>query len=87
VADRPTQRVRVYPNPAENFVKVDVMGFDRVLTCSTFDSFGRKIETKVISRRSDTETFELQVETLAKGIYFVEISDGVHRGTIRLIKS
>jgi hypothetical protein len=80
-------RVRVYPNPAEEFVKVDVIGFDRKLTYTLFDSFGRRLETKSIARRSDTETFELQVGSLSKGIYFVEISDGLNRGTVRLIKS
>lgn len=87
IAERPSQRVRVYPNPAENFVKVDVMGFDRELSCTTYDSFGRKLETRLIARRNEIETFELSIENLSKGIYFVEISDGLHRGTIRLIKS
>jgi hypothetical protein len=87
VTEMPGQRLRVYPNPAENFVNIDAMGFDRNLTYSLFDSFGRRLETRLISRRSDTETFELSLTQLAKGIYFVELSDGQHRGTIRLIKS
>jgi hypothetical protein len=66
---------------------VDVMGFDRELSCTTYDSFGRKLETRLIARRNEIETFELSIENLSKGIYFVEISDGLHRGTIRLIKS
>jgi len=87
VTEQTSRRVRIYPNPAENFVMVDAMGFDRDLSYSIFDSFGRKLETRIIARRNATETFELSVEFLAKGIYFVELSDGLHRGTIRLIKS
>ena len=87
VVERPSSRVRVYPNPADDAVKVDVVGFDRNLTYSIFDSFGRKLETRAVSRRNETETFELSVAFLAKGIYFVEIYDGLQRGTIRLIKS
>ena len=87
VTEQTSQRVRVYPNPAENFVKVDVMGFDREVICTTYDSFGRKLETRLITRRNEIETFELSIENLSKGIYFVEITDGLHRGTIRLIKS
>ena len=79
--------MRVYPNPADDAVKVDVVGFDRNLSYSIFDSFGRKLETRAVSRRNETETFELSVAFLAKGIYFVEIYDGLQRGTIRLIKS
>jgi hypothetical protein len=87
VVERPSSRVRVYPNPADDAVKVDVVGFDRNLSYSIFDSFGRKLETRAVSRRNETETFELSVAFLAKGIYFVEIYDGLQRGTIRLIKS
>ena len=87
IVEQPAHRVRIYPNPADDVVKLDVMGFDRKLTYTLFDSFGRRLETKSIARRSDTETFELQVGSLSKGIYFVEISDSLNRGTIRLIKS
>ncbi len=87
VAELSSGRVRIYPNPAENFVKVDAVGFDRELSYTIFDSFGRKLETKEVARKNVTETFELSVEFLAKGIYFVEVSDGLNRGTIRLIKS
>jgi hypothetical protein len=87
VSEQPSRRVRIYPNPAENVVKVDAIGFDRNLSYTLFDSFGRKLETKAVSRRNETETFEMSVDFLAKGIYFVEISDGKNRGTIRLIKS
>jgi hypothetical protein len=81
------QRVSVYPNPTENLVTIDAMGFDRTLTYSLFDQMGRRLEFRMVERRSTSDTFELSMGNLAKGIYFVEISDGVRRGTIRVVKS
>jgi hypothetical protein len=63
------------------------MGFDRTLTYSLFDQMGRRLEFRMVERRSTSDTFELSMGNLAKGIYFVEISDGVRRGTIRVVKS
>jgi len=45
------------------------------------------LEFRMVERRSTSDTFELSMGNLAKGIYFVEISDGVRRGTIRVVKS
>jgi hypothetical protein len=87
VSELPKHRVRIYPNPAESIVTVDVAGFSRKLTYSVYDSFGRKLEVREVVRKNDTETFEIQVGNMSKGIYFVEVSDGLKRGTIRLIKS
>jgi hypothetical protein len=80
-------RVSVYPNPTENLITIDAMGFDRSLTYSLFDQMGRRLESRMVERRSSSETFELSMGNFAKGIYFVEIWDGQNRGTIRVIKS
>ncbi|MFM2202301.1 MAG: hypothetical protein RL040_1501, partial [Bacteroidota bacterium] len=34
----------------------------------------------------DTDKFELLISHLENGIYFLEILDGVHRGTHRIVK-
>ncbi|MFN5295095.1 MAG: T9SS type A sorting domain-containing protein, partial [Flavobacteriales bacterium] len=80
-------RVSVYPNPTENLITIDAMGFDRSLTYSLFDQMGRRLESRMVERRSSSDTFELSMGNFANGIYFVEIWDGQNRGTIRVIKS
>jgi len=87
ITQQSVSRVRVYPNPTSGMVRIDAIGFGRTLSYALYDAFGRKIDTGNIMRKTETETFELSLESRPKGLYFVELLDGTQRGTIRLIKS
>ena len=86
VDEQHATRLRIYPNPAESTVRIDAMGYGAVLNYQMYDSFGRKLESNQMARKRETDSFELSVAHLARGIYYIEITDGVHRGTHRFIK-
>ncbi len=86
VAETPTRTFRIFPNPTKGTVQMDMMGFDRVLHYSVFDSFGRKVDSGSVVRKSETETFELSLEDHSEGVYFVEINDGKNRGSARIMR-
>jgi hypothetical protein len=79
-------KVRIYPNPAQNSIQIDAIGFGSELTYNLYDSFGRKLESKKIARKREMDTIELSISHLANGIYYIELNDGLRRGTHRLIK-
>jgi len=79
-------RIRIYPIPAENSVQIDAIGYGSDLSCNLYDAFGRTLESTKLSKKRGTDSFELSIAHLAKGIYFLEIRDGVHRGTHRIVK-
>ena len=86
VDEQHATRLRIYPNPAERTIRIDAMGYGAVLNYQMYDSFGRKLESNQMARKRETDSFELSVAHLARGIYYIEITDGAHRGTHRFIK-
>lgn len=87
LAELPAHRVRIYPNPTESVVNIDAMGYDRVVTYTVFDGMGRRMDSKIVVRKSETEIFELSMVQLPKGLYFVQLNDGQRRGTFRVVKN
>jgi hypothetical protein len=74
--------VMVSPNPAKDFIVVNISGFKKVEYLSITDVEGRKVyETKVPS-----SNFQLPISNLQKGIYFVEVNNGKQKGVRKFLK-
>ena len=71
----------VYPNPTADFIFIENKEVNE-FQCSIFDSYGKRIYNNTFSDVNQ----QIQLEHLAKGIYFVEIRSEDKRGTKRIIK-
>ncbi|NPD46060.1 MULTISPECIES: T9SS type A sorting domain-containing protein [unclassified Lentimicrobium] len=65
----------IYPNPADEFIKVEISDFDSEINYQILDLSGRMI----LNQRKNTlnsQEIEINVSQLQKGIYFLRLFDG-----------
>ena len=62
--------VKVYPNPASSKTNICVNGLDNKATITVSDMQGNII----LSNQINNETYELNVENYASGVYFIKIT-------------
>jgi hypothetical protein len=76
--------VEVYPNPADSYADVAVMGLKTDATLRVFDVAGRLV-LQVPMRRANPQT-RLNLEGLCSGIYSVQVQSNNALGTAKLVK-
>lgn len=77
--------VNVYPNPINNFVKIDLSGTQfEEFEYQLFGPKGDVIETN----RFEAESIEISFQNLNSGIYFLKVADDDHYSkTFRIVKN
>lgn len=77
----------IYPNPTDDLVNVEVELKDgAAYTIEMLDLSGRVIYSSVISSQEfNNATYQINTSSFENGIYFVNVTEGDHRMTKRLI--
>lgn len=65
----------VYPNPADELIKVEVSDFDSEINYQLFDLSGRLLFNRQINTQNSQE-IEINVSQLQEGIYLLRLFDG-----------
>lgn len=76
--------IRVLANPSSNYFDIQIRGKADNIRLTVYDNLGRVIETK--SSFSSNQTVRLG-NYYHSGIYFVEIIQGTHKQTLKLVKA
>lgn len=63
--------VKLFPNPAKDYLNLNVESEDKILSYSIYNNSGLKIKTQELNSKSNEE--ELYINDLKKGLYFIEI--------------
>ena len=71
----------VYPNPASERATISVSGVESGAKIVVSDMQGRIILTDTMA----ADTYELSVENLASGVYYIRVIDGASIHTQKLI--
>lgn len=83
------ESISVYPNPVINSLNLDFnLSQNEVLNINLFDVNGRKI-TNLLNEKNFQGNNSLKLElpeTLSKGIYFLNISNGKYSSNIKIVK-
>lgn len=76
--------VHAFPNPFQDQFKVDITGAEE----ASVDVFLLDLTGRIHRRFTQVagEPFQVQTETLAPGMYFLQFSDGTEQKAIRLLK-
>lgn len=86
VAAEKSSTLNIYPNPATEKVNLTFETKDEGdITVEVFDLLSRNVITQKVHRTAGLNTIELDVTTLAKGIYAVDISSGEERISAKLV--
>ena len=73
--------VSMYPNPATNYVNVEVTADDaQEFSAKVVNMMGKTVYTDVFGHNGGTELYQIPVNDLAKGVYFLHLnsSNGSH---------
>jgi hypothetical protein len=73
--------LKVYPNPSNSFVYIDLGNVTGETTYDLFDVQGRK----VISKKSSSNLETLNVENLSDGIYMLTLLNGSDKTTKKVV--
>jgi len=68
--------VQLYPNPADDYVTLDLPGFQGTETISLLDLSGRLVRVETIEGNGQPMKHRVDVSQLANGTYLVELNDG-----------
>lgn len=77
----------VFPNPTvENLTLTLNSDETKDLTINIYDLKGQKVYNENVVAQNGENRFQFDVATYAKGLYFVEITDGINRTATRFVK-
>jgi len=77
--------LKVYPNPTTGLVNVDLSYFyveNKTYQLSIYNVLGEKLQSFEV----DAPTLTIRLQNHPKGIYLIEVSDGIDQHVIKLIK-
>ena len=75
-------QINLYPNPAKNNLNISFTSFEEEnISIKVVDILGKTVLTKEIEVLQGENNFNLNIETLQKGIYFLEIGNSLQRDT------
>jgi hypothetical protein len=74
---------RMWPNPANDMIHIDLSGFEKSVTISVVNNLGQVIYSKNVSPQNQ---FVLPISNWAEGIYSVTVRDEKRVATQRLVK-
>jgi hypothetical protein len=75
-------KVKVYPNPATDYVDIDLGSTSEMITLRLFDAMGRMVAETAYS---EEKKIRLDVSAKASGVYYLKISNGTATTTKKLI--
>jgi len=75
--------VKIYPNPAQDFVAIQTDMMENNTEVTLIDALGKVIKTQQILQGSTLSVFDLQ--TVYNGVYFLKISDNSNSNTFKII--
>lgn len=68
--------INIYPNPATNYINVEVAAEDaQEFNASVVDMMGKTVYTDQFGHNGGTESYKIPVNNLAKGIYFLHLNN------------
>ena len=77
--------ISLYPNPAKNEITINLANsLNNSMVCSMIDVLGKEVASASIEK--GTSSFKLNIESLEKGVYFVNLMDGNTVITKKIIK-
>jgi len=83
-SDFNTQDISVYPNPADNMINISLPLKTDNGKATLFDHLGTAI--KVLEIQNATQLFQMDVTTLAPGIYYLEVATQSNRYIKKIVK-
>jgi len=66
--------VSIYPNPAVNFLNVDLTGEAQNINVNVMDVTGKIIYSDMINHNGGSQNYKVSVSSLASGIYFLQLN-------------
>ncbi len=75
----------VYPNPASNFVNVDLTGDAQNISVSVVDMSGKVLYNDVFSHNGGTQNYKVPVTNLASGIYFLNLDTPTGKAVRKIV--
>lgn len=74
------------PNPATSVVQLNISSqVSRTIQMTLLNTSGQRVQTHSISTQIGTDIISLDVQAIAAGIYFVQLSDGQSTTTSKLV--
>ncbi|WP_317899855.1 T9SS type A sorting domain-containing protein [Aurantibacillus circumpalustris] len=86
IAEQKSQKMKavIYPNPTNGFLNILLNETLQLAQIRLIDISGRTLSESLIENNSQ---FKLDVSNVEKGIYFVEITSGNKKHTVKIIKN
>lgn len=79
--------IKLFPNPTNGNATLQIENLEaKRLTIKVLDVLGRKISEEILLNNSQLILKNLELQNQSKGVYFIELSDGKQKISLRLVK-
>ena len=79
-------KIKAYPNPFDDFIKVDINGGSGQYQLDLVDALGRTLLTKNGTKSEGNFNFTLNTSSLERGVYFIRVTQNNKKSVIKVIK-
>jgi predicted acyl esterase len=76
-----TELLKVWPNPSDNLLNIDISQFNSDCTITI-----RDLEGRVVMQFQGQDSNELDISTLAQGLYIIEVRDTFRSANVQFVK-
>lgn len=83
IFDNSRTELKVYPNPATENITISYTGQQKKVTITIYDNAGRKV---IVKELDSQRLWQADISGLAKGIYLIQVNDGLIQKQEKLIK-
>jgi len=76
-------QIKIYPNPSDNFITIEISAFAGAAKYEMFDMVGRTVNSGSLKSSGKDR---INISNLSKGLYFLNITDGKNKFSRKFIK-
>ena len=85
ISENTTSSLRLYPNPAQDYIFIENIFSDKNIEILIFDTKGRLVLSKIVSSENKS-SLEVPIASLPSGLYFVKMIQDEKRASASFVK-
>ena len=76
-------KIKLPPNPATDYLNIELEGFVGKVTIEIFDSFGKKVDNDELISGITNQQYVMEISSYETGLYLLKVTDDYHTKTMK----
>ena len=76
-------KLNCHPNPATDYLNIELEGFVGKVTIEIFDAFGKKVDNDELISEITNQQYVMEISSYETGLYLLKVTDDYHTKTMK----